>query len=157
MDLVSLLAHLDPRVGLLSAARRIPSARLRPRLPKIPKRLLMRLLKNPIVVVSAATLGVKIGKDAYQLRLGEIDSKEFRARTGSHLGAISGGVFGAAAGAAALSVVPGVGTILGAFAGGMIGENLGAKLGRKSAEQAEAYFVKKDGGAEQEPATKRTM
>jgi phage tail tape-measure protein len=142
MDLVTFLSHLD----------------WKPHLRRIPKRLLMRLLKNPIVVVSAATLGVRIGKDAYQMKTGEIDPKEFRARAGSHLGSVSGGVFGAAAGAAALSVVPGVGTILGAFAGGMVGESIGAKLGRKSAEHAEVYFAKKStAGAEREPTTKRTM
>jgi phage tail tape-measure protein len=126
------------------------------KLPSIPKRLLLRLLKNPIVVVSAATLGIRIGKDAYAMKTGEIDGGEFRARIGSHLGSISGGIFGAAAGAAALSVVPGVGTVLGAFAGGMIGENLGGKMGRKSFEQAASLFTK-DEKKDEPPAVKRTM
>jgi phage tail tape-measure protein len=106
------------------------------KLPKIPRPIL-KLLRSPIVVVSAASLGVRIGKDAYKLKHGEIDSKEFRARTGSHLGSVSGGMVGAAAGAAALSVVPGVGTVLGAFAGGLVGETIGSKLGRRSAERFE--------------------
>jgi len=150
MDLTSILSHLD-------SLRKLEAFSFGARLPKIPKRLLMRLLKNPIVIVSAASLGVRIGKDAFQVRAGEIDTKEFRARTVSHIGSTAGGVFGAAAGAAALSIVPGVGTILGAFAGGMIGENLGAKLGRKSAEHAEVYFKKKDGSSDKESTTKRTM
>jgi hypothetical protein len=130
-------------------------ARLRPlaevAAPKIP-RFWKRLLKNPIVVVSAATFGVRIGKDAYAMKKGEIDAPEFRARTGSHLGSISGGVFGAAAGAAAFSVIPGVGTVLGAFAGGLLGESVGGKLGRKSAEHVETMFWPKT-----ESAKKRSM
>jgi phage tail tape-measure protein len=121
--------------------------------PKIP-RFWKRLLKNPVVVVSAATLGVRVGKDAYAMRNGEINAPEFRARAGSHLGSISGGVFGAAAGAAAFSAIPGVGTILGAFAGGLLGEAVGARLGRKSAEHIEDMFWEK---AETEPVKKRTL
>lgn len=109
-----------------------------PMLPKIPRRFIGRLLKNPLVMVSGVTLGVKIGRDAYQMKVGEIDVTEFQHRTGSHVGGVSGGVFGMAAGAAALSLVmPGVGQILGSFAGSIIGEHLGSKLGRRSAE----YFT----------------
>lgn len=100
-----------------------------------------KLLRSPLVVVSAASLGVRIGKDAYKMHKGEIDGREFRARTGQHLGSVSGGMAGAAAGAAAFSVVPGVGTVLGAFAGGLFGETVGAKLGRRAAERLETVAV----------------
>src|SRR5436190_22298949 len=107
--------------------------------PPIP-RPIKKLFRSPLVVISAASLGVRIGKDAYRMRKGEIEKKEFRARTGTHLGSITGGMAGAAAGAAAFSVVPGVGTVLGAFAGGMLGEAVGSKLGRRAAERrAEAF------------------
>lgn len=106
------------------------------KLPRIPRRF-RRLLRSPILVVSAASLGVRMGKDAYRMRAGEIDAKEFRARAGSHFGSISGGIAGAAAGAAAFSALPGIGTILGAFAGGMLGESVGSKIGRKGAERIE--------------------
>lgn len=117
------------------------------KLPKVPL-IIRRLIKNPVVIMSAATLGVRVGKDFYKMKTGEIDGKELRARTGSHFGGLSGGVFGAAAGAAAFSVLPGVGTMLGAFAGGMIGESFGSKAGRKSAEFAEGLFTKDATGAE---------
>src|SRR5688572_19847138 len=111
------------------------------KLPPIP-RPIKKLFRSPIVVVSAASLGVRIGKDVYRMRIGEIDRKEFRARTGTHLGSISGGMAGAAAGAAAFSVVPGVGTVLGAFAGGLLGETIGGKLGRRAADRFEDVIGK---------------
>jgi phage tail tape-measure protein len=109
-------------------------------LMKIPRPIL-KLFRSPIVVVSAASFGVRIGKDVYKMRKGEIDKKEFRARAGTHLGSTTGGMAGAAAGAAAFSMVPGVGTVLGAFAGGMLGEAIGSKLGRRAAERVEVAFV----------------
>src|SRR5262245_20803776 len=120
---------------------------LLPKLPKIPRPIL-KLFRSPIVVISAASLGVRIGKDAYRLKVGEIDTKEFRKRTGANIGSISGGMAGAAAGAAAFSVVPGVGTMLGAFAGGMLGETVGAKLGRRAAERLEEAFDPSSPGEE---------
>src|SRR5689334_4216398 len=108
-----------------------------------------KLLRSPIVMVSAASLGVRIGKDAYKMQKGEISIREFRARTGQHFGSISGGMVGAAAGAAALSVMPGVGTVLGAFGGGLLGETIGAKLGRRAAERFEEVLGSEEKAAEE--------
>ncbi len=97
---------------------------------KLPERIIRRLARHPLMVVSAATLGVKVSKDGFKLKKGEIDAPEFRMRTGGHLGAMGGGIAGAAAGAAAGSLVPGLGTILGAFAGSLVGEEVGNRAGR---------------------------
>jgi len=124
------------------------------KLPPIPRPIL-KLFRSPLVVLSAASLGVRIGKDVYKMRKGEIDSKEFRARTGTNFGSVTGGMAGAAAGAAAFSVLPGVGTVLGAFAGGMLGEAVGSKLGRRAADRIEeaAYADKQaEAAAEGAPA-----
>lgn len=107
---------------------------------KIPRPIL-KLIRSPIVVVSAASFGMRLGKDVYKMRKGEIDKKEFRARAGTHVGGTTGSMAGAAAGAAAFSMIPGVGTVLGAFAGGVLGEAIGAKLGRRAAERIEETMV----------------
>ena len=103
----------------------------------LPGRIIRRLSRHPVMVITAASLGIRVGKDAYDFKNGEIDGPEFRARQGSHFGGISGGLAGARVGMVAGSVVPGLGTLLGAFAGGYIGETIGSKLGRKAVEQAE--------------------
>jgi phage tail tape-measure protein len=107
---------------------------------RLPERIIRKLTRHPMLVVSVTTLGVRLGKDAYAMREGEIDAPEFRKRAGAHLGHMSGGLAGAAAGAAAGSVLPGLGTLLGAFAGGMVGEHLGGKAGRAAAELAESRW-----------------
>lgn len=114
---------------------------------RLPERIIRKLGRHPMVVVSVASLGVRLGKDAMLMNKGEIDPLEFRRRFGSHLGNMGGGIAGAAAGAAAGSVLPGLGTILGAFAGGMVGENLGGRLGRKAVEQGEVLYARFNGGA----------
>lgn len=106
----------------------------------LPGRLLRRLGRHPVAVVSSLALAVRIGRDGYRARSGEIDGAEFRARAGGHVGGLSGGLAGAAMGATAGSVVPGVGTIIGAFAGGLLGESYGGKLGRQGVERAEARW-----------------
>ncbi|MEQ9499615.1 MAG: hypothetical protein RIT81_22200 [Deltaproteobacteria bacterium] len=103
----------------------------------LPERILRRLTRHPVMVVSTLSLSFRVGKDAFSLKKGEIDPPEFRKRTGSHLGTLGGGLAGAAAGAAAGSVVPGIGTIIGTFAGGMVGEMAGGRIGREAVERAE--------------------
>ena len=107
-----------------------------PKLPP-PGRIIRRLGRHPIAVVSIASFGLRVGKDAARARKGEIDGSEFRARTGGHAGSISGGIAGAMAGAVAMSVIPGLGPIIGGFAGGIIGEMGGSRAGRKMAEAGE--------------------
>jgi phage tail tape-measure protein len=106
----------------------------------LPERILRRLAQHPVMVISVASIGVRVGQDAARLRAGEIDGTEFRLRAGRTLGSISGGALGAAAGAVAGSVVPVLGSLLGGFAGGMLGEHGGAKLGRAAAEVSERWF-----------------
>lgn len=103
----------------------------------LPERIWRRLARHPVLVVSTASLGVKVTRDALRMRSGEIDGTEFRARTGRNVGGMSGGLAGAAAGAAWGSVLPGLGTMLGAMAGGIVGEELGGRVGRLAIEQAE--------------------
>jgi phage tail tape-measure protein len=103
----------------------------------LPERIWRRLGRHPVLVVSTATMGVKVGQDGFRLRRGEIDAPEFRKRTGGHVGSMSGGLAGAAAGAAWGSALPGLGTVIGAFAGGLVGEELGGRVGRLAIEQAE--------------------
>lgn len=108
--------------------------------PDLGRRLLRRLARHPVAIVSVASIGVRVGRDAFRMKSGEIDAKEFRARTGGNVGSIGGGALGATAGAVAGSVVPVLGSILGGFAGGLIGEAGGAKLGRAAMEQIESLF-----------------
>lgn len=103
----------------------------------LPERIWRRLGRHPVLVVSTASLGVKVGKDGFRLRSGEIDPPEFRKRAGGHVGSMGGGLAGAAAGAAWGSALPGLGTVIGAFAGGIIGEELGGRVGQLAVEQAE--------------------
>lgn len=90
-----------------------------------------------MLVVSAVSTSIKVGRDGAALRRGDMDPPEFRKRTGGHLGSMSGGLAGAAAGAAWGSAFPGLGTVIGAFAGSVIGEELGGRVGRLAVEQAE--------------------
>jgi phage tail tape-measure protein len=113
-----------------SLATRIPR--------KLPGRIIRRLGRHPVLVVSMASLGVRMGRDAWRVKEGEIDSSEWRARAGSHVGSISGGLAGAAAGAVAFSAIPGIGPIVGGFAGGLLGEMGGTKLGRRIVERTES-------------------
>lgn len=106
----------------------------------LPERIWRRLGRHPVLVVSTASLGIKLGKEGVRLRRGEIDALEFRLRTGGHVGSMSGGLAGAAAGAAWGSAFPGLGTVIGAFAGGLIGEELGGRVGRLAIEQVELSF-----------------
>lgn len=106
----------------------------------LPERIIRRITRHPVMVVSTLSLSMRVGKDAWSLKNGEIDAPEFRIRTGSHVGTLGGGLAGAAAGAAAGSVVPGLGTIIGAFAGGMVGEMAGGKVAREAMERAEALL-----------------
>jgi phage tail tape-measure protein len=104
----------------------------------LPEKIIRKLTRHPVAVVSTISLSMRVGKDAYRMKSGKIDAPEFRARTGSHLGALSGGLAAASVGSAIGSVlVPGIGTILGAFAGGIVGEELGARGGRKLVQQVE--------------------
>lgn len=103
----------------------------------LPERIIRRITRHPVAVVSTLSLSVRMGKDAWSLKNGEIDAPEFRRRAGGHVGTLGGGLAGAAAGAAAGSVVPGLGTMIGAFAGGMVGEIAGGKVGREAMARAE--------------------
>lgn len=103
----------------------------------LPERIWRRLGRNPMLVMSAVSTSIRVGRDGAALRRGDLDAPEFRKRTGGHLGSMSGGLAGAAAGAAWGSALPGFGTILGAFAGSVIGEELGGRVGRLAVEQAE--------------------
>lgn len=107
-----------------------------PRLPS-PGGIARRLARRPMLVVSAAALTLRMGKDAMKVKDGKMDGAEFRARAGSHVGSIGGSAVGATAGGVAGSIVPGIGTILGAFAGGMIGDYGGSKVGRRLAQAVE--------------------
>ena len=108
----------------------------------LPKRILRRLGRHPVAVVSVVNLALKTGRETYRWRSGLIDSIELRRRLGVHVGTMGGGMAGAAAGSAAgTAVAPGLGTILGAMAGGMIGENLGGKAGQVAIEQAERKWT----------------
>ncbi len=106
----------------------------------LPKRLLRGLARRPMLVVGAATLGTRIGRDALAVKRGEMDPFEFRLRTGSHIGAVSGSVAGAAAGAFVGSVVPVLGNVLGGFAGGIVGDKAGGKLGRAAVHAVETVL-----------------
>jgi phage tail tape-measure protein len=104
----------------------------------LPEKIIRKLTRHPVAVVSTLSLSMRVGKDAYRMKNGKIDATEFRARTGSHLGALSGGLAAASVGSAIGSVLmPGIGTILGAFAGGIVGEELGSRGGRKIVQQVE--------------------
>ena len=106
-------------------------------LPRLPGRIIRRLVRRPLVVVSAASLAIRMGRDAYRVKQGEMDGAEFRARSGGHVGGVSGAALGATAGTIAGSIVPGIGSILGGLAGGMLGEIGGTKVGRSFVERAE--------------------
>lgn len=103
----------------------------------LPERIWRRLGRHPVLVMSAASTGFKIGQEGLRLSRGLIDPPEFRKRTGEHLGSTSGGLAGAAAGAAWGSALPGFGTAVGALAGGLLGGELGARVGRLAVEQTE--------------------
>jgi phage tail tape-measure protein len=104
----------------------------------LPEKIIRKLTRHPVAVVSTLSLSMRVGKDAYRMKSGKIDPPEFRARTGSHLGALSGGLAAASVGSAIGSaLMPGIGTILGAFAGGIVGEELGSRSGRKIVQQVE--------------------
>ena len=108
----------------------------------LPKRILRRLGRHPVAVVSVVNLALKSGRETYRWHAGMIDTLELRRRLGTHVGTMSGGLAGAAAGSAAGTVVaPGLGTILGAFAGGLVGETLGGKAGRATVEKAESAWT----------------
>ena len=129
----------------------------------LPKRILRRLGRHPVAVVSVVNLALKSGRETYRWHTGLIDTIEFRRRVGSHVGTMGGGLAGAAAGSAAgTAVAPGLGTILGAFAGGVVGETLGAKAGRKAVEQAQSAMTpppptEPPEGASPSETTKRTL
>ncbi len=107
----------------------------------LPKRILRRLARHPVAVVSVVSLVLKGGRETYRWRVGLIDGSEFRVRLGTHFGSTGGGMAGAAAGSAAGTMIaPGLGTMVGAFAGGMAGEMLGGKAGRAALENAEAML-----------------
>ncbi len=109
---------------------------------KLPEKIIRKLARHPVAVISTLSLSMRIGKDAYRVKEGKIDNTEFRARTGGHLGALSGGLAVASVGSAIGSVlIPGIGTILGAFAGGIVGEELGARGGRKIVQQVERFVT----------------
>jgi len=104
----------------------------------LPEKIIRKLTRHPVAVVSTLSLAMRVGKDGYRMKNGKIDAPEFRARTGSHLGALSGGLAAASVGSAIGSaLMPGIGTILGAFAGGIVGEELGSRGGRKIVQQVE--------------------
>jgi phage tail tape-measure protein len=109
---------------------------------KLPEKIIRKLARHPVAVISTLSLSMRVGKDAFRVRSGKIDAPEFRARTGGHLGALSGGLAAASVGSAIGTVVaPGIGTILGAFAGGIVGEELGARGGRKLVQQVERILT----------------
>lgn len=121
------------------------------------ERIIRRLERNPGVVVTFATLSMRMSKDYMRVRAGEIDGSEFRRRGFTHVGSISGGMAGAAAGAlAGTAVAPGLGTVLGAFAGSMVGDDMGTRLGRAAVEHAEIRLSRRDAaeaGADAEEST----
>src|SRR5262245_4813990 len=123
-------------------------------LRSLPGRIIRKLSRHPIWVVSVCSAGLRLGREAYRFKAGEIDAKELRLRSAGHVGSISGGAIGASVGAVAGSVLPGLGTIIGGFAGGMIGERGGAKLARVAAEKAEEIIEKN--GTKPEPPFERT-
>lgn len=118
--------------------------------PKLPERILKRLSKHPMAVLGVATLGLKVGRDAANLKQGKIDSPEFRKRTGGHVGSVGLGAAGSYAGLTLgvfLSPVPVLGGLLGGFAGGALGELLGDKLGQGAVKKAEQLMKKGDAPA----------
>ncbi len=124
-----------------------------------PGRIARRLAKRPMVVLSAAALAVRMSKDAMKLKAGEMDAREFRARSGQHVGSVSGSAVGATAGGVAGSIIPGIGPIIGAFAGGMIGDWGGSKFGRRMVEAVEnevRQYQKPDPAPEPEPVDSDT-
>lgn len=104
----------------------------------LPRRIIARLSRHPIIVVTTVDMGIKLGRDGLAYRKGKIAVTELRSRVGGHFGNLGGGMAGAAAGAAAGSVLlPGIGMLLGGFAGGMVGSELGGRAGRAAVQQAE--------------------
>ena len=111
----------------------------------LPKRIISRLRRHPVAVVTVVNLCLKTGRETYRWHSGLIDTVEYRRRLGTHMGTMSGGLAGAAAGSAAgTAFAPGLGTIIGAFCGGMVGESLGGKAGRAVVEHAEATWTSSD-------------
>lgn len=116
---------------------------------RLPERIIRRLSRHPVAVVSTLSLTLRLGKDAYRVRSGKIDGQEFRARAGGHFGALSGGLLAAQVGSAlGTTLLPGIGTILGGFAGGILGEELGSRGGRRVIQSIEKLVL----GSEPRPA-----
>lgn len=104
----------------------------------LPRRIIARLSRHPVLVVTTVDMGIKLGRDGWAYRKGKIAVSELRRRVGGHFGNLGGGMAGAAAGAAAGSIVlPGLGMFLGGFAGGMVGGELGGRAGRAMVHEAE--------------------
>lgn len=120
---------------------------------RLPERIIRKLSRHPVAVVSGLTLSIRIGKDAHRVRSGSIDGPEFRARTGGHVGALSGGLAAASVGSAIGSaLLPGLGSIVGAFAGGIVGEELGGRGGRRAVRSIERIiYGPSDPPAEEAP------
>ena len=88
-----------------------------------------------MAAAAALSLGIKLGQESGRLKSGEIDSREFKKRTGSHVGMVGGTLTGAAVGTVIGRLWPVGGTILGAFMGGMVGQMWGEQAGRAAAER----------------------
>lgn len=117
----------------------------------LPGKILKQLSRRPMLFISTLSLGFKVSKDAVHLKRGDIDSTEFRMRTGASVGGVSLGAAGSYAGLVAghfLMPVPVLGGLVGGFAGGALGEMMGDKLGRKAVESAESALRSKGKKAE---------
>ena len=107
----------------------------------LPRRIIARLSRHPVLVVTTVDMSIKLGRDGWAYRKGRIAVSELRRRVGGHFGNLGGGMAGAAAGAAAGSIVlPGLGMFLGGFAGGMVGGQLGGRAGRAAVQKAERHL-----------------
>lgn len=120
----------------------------------LPGKILKQLSRRPMLFISTLSLGFKVTKDAVHLKRGDIDSTEFRMRTGASVGGVSLGAAGSYAGLVAghfLMPVPVLGGLMGGFAGGALGEMMGDRLGRKVVENAESA-LRNRGKSAQAPA-----
>ena len=81
------------------------------------------------------TLGLRLGQEAYRLRLGELKTEAFVKRAGQHIGALSGILAGTALGWSLGRAFPGAGAIVGAFGGGLLGQVGGEHVGRVAASR----------------------
>ncbi|MBK8010605.1 MAG: hypothetical protein IPK13_04605 [Deltaproteobacteria bacterium] len=86
-------------------------------------------VEHPLLVGAAIRLGIRIGQESVKLHRGEIGQDEYRARTGTHVGAAGGTLFGTAVGAWLGGRIPGIGRIVGAFVGGLLGDVGGEQVG----------------------------